>query len=243
MIFSSLPLLIIDLFGTDISVAEITAVIGGISCLAGFLIYYRSEKLKRDAQARDASLTADTKEFELIKQIRERDVKMLNDLQDIQRVHIDDLSKKEAQIRELINAQKQTEATFKKRLRTFEEKFLQFRRLMNKLHLPYWETDINGDLVYVNGEWLKLFGMTLEEAAGRNWQSVVNKSDIRIMEIEGDAQKIDGDDTGTPVFTIHNKSTGESYKVRAVYVMVKENKKVVEQFGVTVKIDGENGQK
>ncbi len=229
-------LLQITFFG--LTVSEIVLLGGIVLTLLGFVLFYKSDKKKKTAEARTAHLTADNLEITSVAHQRDQHLKWLADLKQIQDTHHLDLTKISDENKKLLSDKLQEIEAHNLTRAELRQTVKSFRRLMVKLELPYWETDADGDLIYVNGRWLQLFGLTLEEAQGKNWKTAVEQSDLIKMEVGGDAHSVDGDDDYSPIFTIHNSTTNESYKVEPVYVLVRDgNDKGFKSFGITRRIN------
>jgi len=57
------------------------------------------------------------------------------------------------------------------------------KALGNKLNIAWYQTDINGDCLYISNELSKFMGLTLEQAKGSGWKNAIQESDrVRVAE-------------------------------------------------------------
>ena len=57
------------------------------------------------------------------------------------------------------------------------------KALGNKLNIAWYQSDINGDCVYISNELSKLMGLTLDQAKGSGWKNAVQEGDrVRVAD-------------------------------------------------------------
>lgn len=221
------------------TIGELGTILVGLGALNGVVLYFlnkgTSERLS------EISILKSGKEIEKLEQ--EIDSKYshqirgwLADLQEIKEKHDLELEKKEKLIVEM--GERQT--MFMTEMALLQLKLKQcgraHRRLFVELGIPYWECARDGKLIYANGYWLKLFGLTSEEAMGEGWLKSIPEEDQKKLLIEWYSKVVDESD-GSIEFTVLNPTTGKTSMVRAIYaVKFDDHGDVYKIIGVTMEI-------
>lgn len=109
------------------------------------------------------------------------------------------------------------------------------RRVMSSGDVAYYETDPTGALAYVNGAWLRLFGLTMAEVKNNDWVKSIPEDDRDNMVNAWDAIAADQRE-GNMTFKLLNPVTHETYEVKSSFAIVRdEQDNVVKIIGVTYK--------
>jgi PAS domain-containing protein len=200
---------------------DIILLLGALGSVSGLLLYLLNKRTS-DKSAM-ASINKTNKEVEQI----ELDVeskyalqvkKWLDDLEEVKDKHEKELQKKELIIENLATTYKiltSESDVFRWKL---EQCGRAHRRLFSDIHMPYWECSQDGKLIYANGAWLRLFGLTQEEALGEGWLRSVPEGDKKRILAEWYSKVIDQFD-GEMEFTIVNPITKETKNLKAIYTV------------------------
>lgn len=136
---------------------------------------------------------------------------------------------------ELINsAQKTLEILVKIKELEFlcENNIKSARRLMEKLNIPYWESDGNGSSTYISQAWLNMFDVTYDTIS--DWINIVVEEDKQILINEWKSKLIDQDASNHIAFRIRNKD-GSILAVKSFYSIVRDRSGNVNKvIGVTL---------
>jgi PAS domain-containing protein len=220
--------------------ADIVALLsafGGLAVLIIFLI-----QRKRTGKSMDANTLKTEKEVEQIEQEIEAKYvihvkKWLDDLQEIKDKHDKEINEKNRRWEEL---HKQYLDSIKIATE-HQQRLTQFhratRRLLVSIDIPYWECDSNGKLVYANGAWLKLFGLSSSEALGEGWLNSIPEADRKSLLVDWYSKVVDQAD-GSITFSLLNQITGKLSKVKALYVILfNEAQEIDKILGVTIELE------
>lgn len=216
-------LLQIDIFGLSIAelIALMTFFTGVLGTLAGFLLFFRSDQKKRMQEARQAHLTADQQEIDL-------KIKLLKDLDDIEKIFDQKLTLKEQENEMLIKENLELSFAVHEHRHLVAEKVTKVRQLMARMKMAYWEADRDGQITFVNEEWLKLFGMSVSEALETNINKLASADDYALEELKPYAKKV----------SVHNKITNKDYEVIVVSVSILDyQNNLIKTIGVTEKLE------
>lgn len=203
------------------TLAEITTIVIAIGSLSGIILYLLNRKLAEKSTT--TSINKTNKEIEQIEQDVESkhalQVKQwLEDLQEIQEKHEHEIEKRDEMyvtLRQEKDALTIESLAYKWKL---EQCGRAHRRLFTDIHIPYWECSEDGKLVYANGAWLKLFGLTKDEAMGEGWLKSVTPEDRDRILVEWYSKVVDETD-GDIDFSIQNPVTKEIKELMAVYTV------------------------
>lgn len=110
------------------------------------------------------------------------------------------------------------------------------RRLVTSMEVPYWECDSKGSLIYVNGSWLEMFGLTPKEAYGEGWLQAVPESEQQHLMVDWFSRITDQREE--PIeFNIKDPNTGEIITLRSIYALIYEDRDMLNRvIGVTVRV-------
>lgn len=142
--------------------------------------------------------------------------KWLRDLRDLQERHEEKILLKEE---ELVNLHKQHLESIREldeaRLR-LEKTSRATQRLMSKANTAYWESDAVGKIIYVNGAWLKLFGLSEEQSLGNRWMSVIQPDELNQAKLLWYSSIVDLNDKPL-IINIINPITKEQMALQFIY--------------------------
>jgi PAS domain-containing protein len=216
----------------------IVALLGGGGIYAIILHFLNRRNTDKITDATVSKAEAERKQIEqdvesqYIKQLEQ----WLVDLNTIKSKHEEEIVKKDSEIVALHKQHLET-------LKELEEQSYQKGRIYNAIHkvligidIPYWECDKNGNLIYANGAWLKLFGLTFAQATGDGWQNAIPIKDRKSLLLTWNSVVVDQTDININ-FTIQNNITGEMIKARSIYAVVHNKEGTTEKIiGVTTVI-------
>jgi PAS domain S-box-containing protein len=216
----------------------IVGLFGG-GTIAGIILYFLNKKntdslnqATIDQKAAEVRKIEHDLESQYIKQLEQ----WLVDLQNIKDRHETELSKKDD---EIVNLHKQYLNTLKD---LAEHKFQlgklghAIRKLLIDLDIAYWECDSNGLLTYANGAWLRLHGLTQEQALGEGWQAALLPETRKHMLLQWNATVVDQSEKVIE-FVVNNPTTGEKFPAKAIYSIVNDSGgNIVKIIGVTIKV-------
>lgn len=203
------------------TLSEFIALLASVGAASGLITYLFQRKMNENLSA--VSIIKTRKEIEQLEQEIEskyaQQVKIwLDDLHLVKEKHDKELEKKNEIILTLQDA----------RLLAIEEiaslrlKVGQcgraHRRLFVEMGIPYWECAKDGTLIYANGAWLHLFGLSTEEAMGEGWLKSVPPDDRKRLLVDWYSKVIDESD-GQLVFQVTNPITKEIKSVKAIYAV------------------------
>jgi PAS domain S-box-containing protein len=226
--------LIIELWG--LSIPDWAIVLTLLGSLVTFFVFYRPEKLKRMAEAVTAKVKAGelTADRELFWQKYIQGI--TKEIQDINEKHQEELAEKDKQIKDGLTREVGQAARINELAATNALGVRARRRLFAKLDIPFWETDKDGKIEFLNGAWLSLFGMLEKDAIEEGWAKALVEADRNKIVVEWYARLRDHDDDTPLYFRIRNQATGEEFDVEAVFAIVNDvSGAIVRVFGVTLK--------
>lgn len=171
-------------------------------------------------------------EAQYIKQLEQ----WLIDLNAIKTKHENELLLKDV---EIVNLHKQHLEILKE----LEEHKYQNNRIYRAIHkvligieIPYWECDSAGNLIYANGAWLTLFGLTFDQAKGYGWRTAIPVDELPELLLNWNAAVVDQTEDDLN-FNILNPISSYKTKVKAVFAVVHTTDGKTEKIiGVTVPV-------
>ena len=221
------------------TLAELAGLIAAAGTLTGFIIFLYTRKTTNDSTV--ASITKTNKEVEQIEQEIESKYAIqvkawLEDLEEIKHKHDIAIQEKTLDMTEL-------HRQYLIAIKDISEQKLRldrFNKAARRIHVhmdtPYWECDGSGALVYVNGAWSNLFGISPLEAVGKGWAMTTPEEEREAITVEWDARVVDQIETDFE-FNIENPLTGKKSRVKALYAIVHDSEdEIFKIIGVTVEI-------
>lgn len=110
----------------------------------------------------------------------------------------------------------------------------------NKMSVGMYETDANGNCIYVNGKWAELTGMSLEDAQSYGWINCIHYSDREEVQNNWD-YSIAHNSKFDMVYRIVNIRTHKEYRVRGYALPIKNSDNSVIRFvGAIIGLDEEH---
>lgn len=221
------------------TLTDLIALIAASGTLSGVILYVLQKWFP--TRALSASVIKTQKEIEQIEQEVESKYalqvkKWLDDLQEIKDKNEEALAKKDATISTLQDER----VIHLNEITVLRLKLGQcgkaHRRLFTRIHVPYWECDHDGKLIYANGAWLTLFGIEESRAIGEGWLTSIREEDKKRLLVDWYSRVVDESD-GELEFTVKNAITGTETKVKAIYaVKFNEESEVYKIIGVTIPV-------
>lgn len=221
-------------------ISGIIVALGGLSAL---IIYFGNRK--QNIQTVQSEITKREKEVEQIEQEIEdkhalQTKQWYDDLQEIKQKHDLELEKKDQLILDLQDSRITLVAELTAATLKLGQCGRAHRRLITALNIPYWECDHDGKLMFANGPWLKMFGLSKDEALGEGWLKAIPEDKKQELLVEWYSRVVDETD-GKISFTIKNAVTGETTEAQAIYaVKFDTHSEVYKIIGVTINLDWVN---
>lgn len=221
------------------TIEQFIGLIGAAGIFIGAIKYLVNRRSTTDSI--DAATLKTNKEIEQLQQeIDARHIiqvkQWMEDLKEISEKHESELRQKNLIIENLHKQHIELVKAFKENTFKVGQIHRAMRRLFVILELPYWECDKDGKLVYANGKWLQLFGLSLEEAVGEGWVKSIPDDEVRSLLVDWYSKVIDQSD-GQIIFNVINPTTGKKLKLKSLYVISFDANSDVESiFGTTMDI-------
>lgn len=222
------------------TLTELIALIGSLGAISGLIIYLFGKKL--NDKTTSINILKTTKEVEQIElEIESKyaiQVKTwLDDLHEIKQNHDLELLKKNEEIENWhLQYLKSIKEINQHKIR-LDQTNKATRRLLVTMEVPYWECDSEGKLTYVNGAWLKLFGMSNEDVMSEGWLVAVPEENRKSLLSEWYSKVIDQSE-GTLEFSIINQITKEEIHLKSLYAMIFDDEdNITKIIGVSIRKD------
>lgn len=221
------------------TIEQFIGLIGAVGIFIGAIKYLVNRRSTTNSL--DAATLKTNKEIEQLQQ--EIDAKHIaqvkqwvEDLKEISEKHESELNEKNLIIENLHKQHIDLIKASKENLFKVAQVHRAMRRLFVNLEIPYWECDKDGKLLYANGKWLQLFGLSLDEALGEGWIKGIPETEVREVLVEWYSKVIDQSD-GHIVFNVKNAVTGRTGRLKSLYVVAFDANSDVESiFGTTVEL-------
>ena len=222
------------------TLSDILAIAGGLSTLGALIMFFAQRK--RTNRSLDAKTNKDEKETKKLEQEIENkytaQVKQwINDLHEIKEKHDSDIEKKEGIIEELHHQRLTLTTELTSATLRAGQCGRATRRLFTALHIPYWECDRDGKLIFANGAWLTLFGLSKQDAMGEGWLQSIPEAERQSLLVSWYSKVVDETD-GEIDITVKNAVTNKVTVVKSLYsVKFDTRSEVYKIIGATVPPD------